>query len=152
MSGAAAAPAPRPADLPPLDPARPLIGYHGAVGEWFSFDLLTETAALLPDCDFVVVGPVYPRVADQAGRLAALPNVTMIPERPSDDMPAYVHGFDAAAIWFEVNHMTEGVVPLKVFEYMAAAVPVVATPLPSCVDEPLVRTAGDPAGFASALR
>jgi glycosyltransferase involved in cell wall biosynthesis len=47
--------------------------------------------------------------------------------------------------------MTEAVTPLKMYEYLASGVPMVATPLPACVAEPAVSTASDAAGFAGAI-
>ena len=145
-----AEPRPRPDDLP--DTAMPLIGYHGAVAPWFDFDLYAATAELIPDCQFVLVGPVDPRASDEAGRLAALPNVMILDERPSDLIPRYVQRFDVGTVPFVVDPMTRGVSPLKMYEYLAAGKPCVATPLPACVAEPTVRTAPDAPQFAAALR
>jgi hypothetical protein len=78
-------------------------------------------------------------------------NVAVLGERPSDDMPGYVQAFDIGAIWFVLDDLTEAVTPLKLYELMAAGVPAVSTPLPACVAEPLVHTAGDAAGFVAAL-
>lgn len=144
-------PAVRPADLPEPDPARPIIGYHGAVAYWFDFDLITAVAALRPDWRFVLVGPVDERVRREAEQLAAVPNIEMLGERPSDAMPGYVQGFDVGAIWFRITEMTLGVTPLKMYEYLAAGVPCVSTPLPACVDEPSVATAADPESFVAGL-
>ena len=142
---------PRPTDLPAPDPAHPLIGYHGAIAEWFDFELLTGVAKTRPDWRFVLVGPVAPAVAARAGTLEALPNVLVLGERPSDTMPGYVQAFDVGAIWFQVNTMTEGVTPLKMYEYLAAGKPCVATPLPACVAEPLVATASRAGEFVDRL-
>lgn len=141
----------RPSDLPPHDAGRPLVGYHGAVAEWFDFDLLEAVAATLSGWRFVLVGPIYPGVADRAARLGQMANVVVLGERPSDDMPGYVQAFDIGAIWFVLDDLTEAVTPLKLYELMAAGVPAVSTPLPACVAEPLVHTAGDAAGFVAAL-
>ena len=143
--------APRPADLPPPDPGLPLVGYHGAVAQWLDYRLIAEVAAALPDWRFAFVGPVDPRAAEDAARLDALPNVTLLGERPSDEMPAYAQAFDIGAVWFAVDHMTRAVAPLKMYEYLAAGTPVVSTPLPVAEAEPLVRTAADAAGFVAAL-
>jgi glycosyltransferase involved in cell wall biosynthesis len=142
---------PRPADLPDADPGHPLIGYHGAVAEWFDFELLTEVAKTRPDWRFVLVGPVAPAVAEPACALEALPNVLVLGERPSATMPGYVQAFDVGAIWFQVNTMTEGVTPLKMYECLAAGKPCVATPLPACVAEPLVATASRAEEFVNRL-
>ena len=142
---------PRPADVPDADPDHPLIGYHGAIAEWFDFELLTGVATARPDWRLVLVGPVAPAVVEKARDLEALPNVLMLGERSSDTMPAYVQAFDAGAIWFQVNTMTEGVTPLKMYEFLAAGVPCVSTPLPACVAEPAVATASQAGEFVSRL-
>ena len=141
---------PRPDDLP--ESAMPLIGYHGAVAPWFDFDLYAATAELIPDCQFVLIGPVDPRASEGAARLTALPNVIMLAERPSDLIPGYVQRFDVGTVPFVVDSMTRGVSPLKMYEYLAAGRPCVATPLPACIAEPTVRTAPDAPQFAAALR
>lgn len=146
------APAPRPTDVPPPQPGTPLVGYHGAIAPWFDFDLMKRLVVELPDHRFLFVGPVDPAVVGAAEELFAAPNVAYVSERPSDDIPAYVHAFDIGIIPFQVNRMTEGVSPLKMFEYMAAGKPVVATPLPTCVAHPLVRTASDCGSFGAAIR
>ncbi len=140
----------RPADL--VETTRPVIGYRGAVGEWFDFDLLEAVAEQEPEWHFIVVGPIYDRVADRADRLSRMANVDFIGERPSDEMPAYAQAFDAEAIWFVVDEMTSGVTPLKMFEALAAGTPVVATPLPACVSEGTIRTANDPVSVRVALQ
>lgn len=141
-------PAPRPSDLPR---EAPIVGYHGAVSYWFDFPLLEEVARLRPEWRFVLVGPVDPRVGEQAERLAQASNVTLLGERPPDAMPGYVQAFDVGSIWFEVTDMTRGVTPLKMYEYLAAGKGCVSTPLPACVEAPEVRTASDPDAFVAEL-
>jgi glycosyltransferase involved in cell wall biosynthesis len=128
----------RPHDLPT---GRPVVGYHGAIARWFDFDLLRSVAAANPRWDFVLVGPVLPDVAGRAEALSEQSNVHLLGARPSADIAAYIQAFDAGVIWFVVDHLTEGVSPLKMFEYLAADVPVVATPLPSCRGMAGVRVA-----------
>jgi glycosyltransferase involved in cell wall biosynthesis len=144
-------PAPRPADVPGHDPSRPIIGYHGAVAYWFDFELISTVAALRSDWHFLLVGPVDERVGSEAEQLAAVPNVELLGERPSDAMPGYVQTFDVGAIWFQLTEMTQGVTPLKMYEYLAAGVPCVSTPLPACIEEPAVATASDPESFVARL-
>jgi glycosyltransferase involved in cell wall biosynthesis len=141
-------PAPKPDDLP----AGPIVGYHGAVAPWFDFELFTLVATSCPDVQFVLVGPIDPDVARDVERVAGLPNVHVLGERASSSMPGYVQAFDVGAIWFEVNRMTRGVSPLKMYECRAAGTPCVATPLPACVAEPGVITADTPERFVAAIR
>jgi len=144
------APAARPADLP--TGTGPLVGFHGAVARWFDFDLLAEVAAQLADWDFVVVGPVDSAASREAARLNRRPNVHFIGERSSSSMPGYVQSFDIGAIWFRLDGLTRAVSPLKMFEYLAAGKPVVASPLPACIASPSVRTAATAGEFVTALQ
>lgn len=145
-----AQPVPRPLDLPEDDGT--IIGYRGAVAQWFDFDLLRAVAAAEPRWQFVLVGPVDGRVADRVEEASALANVEFVGERNSDAMPAYAQAFDVEAVWFVVDELTRGVTPLKVFEALAAGTPVVSTPLPACETIPGVRIAGEPVAFHDALR
>ena len=141
----------RPEDLPVPMWASAIIGYHGMISTWFDFDLLEGVMQERPDWRFVLVGPVDPKVSRRVEMLRERANLTLLGERPSDAMPGYVQGFDVGVIWFKVDRMTEGVTPLKMYEYLAAGVPCVATPIPACVAEPLVETAGDVAGMVVAI-
>ncbi len=142
-------PVPRPADVPDSD--GPVIGYRGAIAQWFDFDLLRMVAGAEPDWSFVLVGPIDRRVAAEADSVASLPNVEFIGERGSDAMPAYAQAFDVEAVWFVVDELTRGVTPLKVFESLAAGTPVVSTPLPACETIPGVRIAAHPSVFRDQL-
>jgi len=142
---------PRPDDLPPSEPDSPIIGYHGMISTWFDFDLLEGVMRQRPNWQFVLLGPIAPEVAERVESLQDQPNLMVLGERPSDVMPGYVQGFDVGVIWFEVDRMTEGVTPLKMYEYMAAGVPCVSTPIPACVAEPLVETALDVIGMVAAI-
>ena len=135
----------RPDDLP----SGTLIGYHGMISTWFDFDLLVGTARRLPEFQFVLVGPT--EVEDRLAVAVAEPNVTWLGERPSDRMPAYASAFDVGAIWFVVDTMTEGVTPLKMYEYLAAGTPCVSTPLPAAIAQEAVRTAADVESMAHAI-
>jgi glycosyltransferase involved in cell wall biosynthesis len=140
---------PIPAELAGFD--RPIIGYHGAVARWFDFELFRGVVEALPEYDFVVVGPIDDAVEARMLALARLPNVHLIDAVPSNDIPAYVSAFDAGIIPFVVDELTRGVSPLKMYEYLAARVPVVATPLPVCDAHPMVRTASTSEGFAAQI-
>ena len=140
---------PTPDALSSLD--GPIVGYHGAVARWFDIDLLVHVAEALPEFQFVVVGPVDPDVQVAFDGLAALPNVLSLDAVRSDEIAAYVAAFDVGVIPFVVDSLTAAVSPLKMYEFLGAGVPIVATPLPVGTDHPLVRTASDPDGFTSQI-
>jgi glycosyltransferase involved in cell wall biosynthesis len=137
--------------LAPELPDGPLVGYHGAVAPWFDFGLMTAVAQQRPEVAFVLVGPVDPGLKSQASKLSELPNVKLMPPQRSERIADFVRGFTVGILPFRVNEMTEAVTPLKMYEYLACGVPMVATPLPACVREPAVRTASDPETFAAAI-
>ena len=130
---------------------KPIVGYHGAVARWFDFDLFEAVAGSLPGYEFVIVGPVDEDADERARAFESLPNVHVIGAVPSDEIPQYVASFDAGIIPFVVDELTRGVSPLKMYEYLAARVPVVSTPLPVCEAHPVVRTASTPEAFAAEL-
>lgn len=137
-----------PADLPRA--AGALIGYHGALGPWFDYDLLSLVAGHRPDDQFVLIGPV----SDQARLQAALrrtSNIHYLGEKPYEELPAYVGAFDAAIIPFLVDTITRAVRPLKVLECLAMAKPVVSVPLPELEGWPGVFFARHPEELAEAL-
>ncbi len=128
-----------------------IVGYHGAVAPWFDFDLFTAVVNLRPDLTFVLVGPIDPDVEDRAGKLARLANVTLVPAQSSEKIAEFVRGFSVGVLPFVIDEMTEAVTPLKMYEYLACGVPMVATPLPACLREEAVQTAQDPASFAARI-
>jgi GT2 family glycosyltransferase len=131
-------------------PRRPRVGYYGAVADWFDFELFFDVARRHPEWDFPVVGKV-----ESEGRTRGAPgNVLWMGERPYSEIPAFVAGLDAGVIPFKVEPLTVATDPVKVYEMLAAGLPVVATPLPelSRLERAgLVRLAGDPAGFEESV-
>jgi GT2 family glycosyltransferase/glycosyltransferase involved in cell wall biosynthesis len=108
------------------DVTHPLVGYYGAIAEWFDVELVTELAERRPEYTFVLIGGVTVDVS----RLQALPNVRLLGQQPYDAMPKYLYHFDACLIPFRVNAITEATDPVKVYEYLSGGKPVVATDLP----------------------
>ena len=137
----------RPTDLP----AGTVIGYHGMISTWFDFDLLDEAVAVRPEWTFVLVGPADDRIRARLDRSLNAANLLWLGERPSSEMPAYASGFDVGVIWFTVDHMTAGVTPLKMFEYLAAGTPCVSTPLPAASSTRGVRVASDADQMVAAI-
>jgi glycosyltransferase involved in cell wall biosynthesis len=133
---------------------RPVIGFIGAVQEHkVDLDLVRACAELRPEWEWRLVGPVGLGIGSSAVDPASFPaNVAFPGGRHRDDLPAAVAGFDAAIVPYRLNDYTTHVFPMKVFEYLAAGLPVVSTPLPSLVGEvEHVRFAASPDEFVAAL-
>ena len=131
-------PAPVPADIAAI--RKPIFGYCGIMHHWVDRALLAETARLRPEYSFVVLGDCKVDVSE----LAALPNVHLLGRRPYDSLPAYCAAFDAGLLLFSQNEMTRHVNPVKMYEYLAAGLPVVSTPLPEArrFEGPIVMAEG----------
>lgn len=106
---------------------RPVVGYIGAIAEWFDLDLVTELALSMPDIDFKLVGAV---TSIDVAKARKLRNMEFVGEVPYDQAPAYVAGFDVCMIPFRLCDLTMATNPVKAYEYLAAGKPVVATRLP----------------------
>ena len=133
--------------------AGPTVGYVGALHEWVDVKLLAEVAAAMPECRFVMLGPIVGEV----GPLRGLPNVKWLGQKPHRMIPSYVRRFHACIIPYVRDAYTETAYPAKLNEYLALGKPVVATPLPELEDYNrehggVLRLAGDASAFAAALR
>lgn len=120
---------PVPGDMTDFDGT--IIGYMGAVATWCDFGLIELIADKFPDCHIVLVGPLY-----NVSRVPARPNLHWLGLKPYHQLPAYLQCFNAAIIPFIMSSVTEAVNPIKMWEYMAAGIPVVTTALPEAEKYP----------------
>jgi GT2 family glycosyltransferase/glycosyltransferase involved in cell wall biosynthesis len=105
----------------------PVVGYYGAIAEWFDVDMVRAAAQARPDWQFVLIGHTFG--ADVAW-LRNLPNVHLPGELPYAELPGYLHRFDVACIPFRLTPLTRATNPVKFYEYLSAGKPVVAVDLP----------------------
>jgi len=106
-------------DLP-----KPIVGYYGAIADWFDLDLLTKVAESRPQYTFVLIGQVH---QVDVSRLQLLPNVHLLGEKNYREIPLFLSHFDVCLIPFKLNNLTKGVDPVKLYEYFSQGKPVVAT-------------------------
>ncbi|TKB86012.1 MAG: glycosyltransferase family 1 protein [Nitrospira sp.] len=93
---------------------------------WFDYALLNRVVAALPDVSFVLIGGTPHAHA----RFAPATNLHLLGPRPFSRLPEYLRAADVGLIPFDVrNHPTlvHSIHPLKLYEYLAAGLPVVAT-------------------------
>jgi glycosyltransferase involved in cell wall biosynthesis len=113
------------------DLSRPVLGFAGNfLTSKVDFGLIENVALARPEWTFLLIGPAPPESADAVARLARLRNVNWLGLRPYADLPAYVAAFDVALIPYVSNDYTRNCFPLKLYEYLAAGKPVVASGLP----------------------
>jgi len=107
------------------DIPKPVIGYFGNIERRINFDLLVEVATCNPDKSFVFAGPVTESFVPLAFK--NLDNVFFIGRVPYSEMPCVLKGFDICMIPFKKDEVSNTIFPLKLFEYLGAGKPVIAT-------------------------
>jgi glycosyltransferase involved in cell wall biosynthesis len=133
---------------------RPIVGYVGSLRNEMDRALLAETARLAPDLTFVLAGPVLADVS----ALKACPNVMLLGPMPHDAAVHHMAWFDAGIIPYVLNTYTADIMPVKLLEYLAAGLPVIATGLPpvrefvAANDGPVVSSADGAEALTAALR
>ena len=122
----------------------PVIGFFGLVADWVDLKLIRILALARPQWSLVLIG----KCDTDTKILEGLPNVHLLGKRDYRDLPAYCKGFSVAMLPFVINTLTLAANPLKLREYLAAGLPVVATAIPEAERlRGLVRTAATAAEF-----
>jgi glycosyltransferase involved in cell wall biosynthesis len=131
----------------------PRIVFTGAiVATKLDVELIVALARLRPQWSFAFVGPVgLGDPSTDVSALAAEPNVHLLGGRPHEALPEVLRGADAGLIPYARNQLTRSIFPMKVYEYLSAGLPVVATPLPALAEVHEVATAEDADGIARLL-
>ena len=105
---------------------RPRLGFFGVVDERMDLDLVAAIADARPDWDFELVGPV---VKIDPAELPRRDNLHFPGGCEYRDLPAAIARWDVALMPFAINEATQFISPTKTPEYLAAARPVVSTPI-----------------------
>jgi glycosyltransferase involved in cell wall biosynthesis len=129
------------------------LGYAGLVSSRLDLPLLAELAAIRPEWRLVLVGEIVPAGCQtELARLTALPNVTLAGPRPAAEMPGIIARWDVGLIPYRVNEETRRASPLKLYEYLAAGLPVVSADVPAVRPfAGLIEIAGGPEETAVAV-
>lgn len=124
------------------DPAAaPVIGYFGHLtASWFDWELVVASALRNPDWRFEVIG--YGEPAD----LTLPANVALLGRVEHSALAQRTAGWSIAMIPFRETALSRAVDPVKLYEYLALELPVVAVGMPLLADVPGVAVC-DPATF-----
>jgi glycosyltransferase involved in cell wall biosynthesis len=134
---------PRPADMPRGDWC---LLYSGALwGDWFDWELLNDLAQRYPQAAVCVIGD------HRGGRADLAPNIHLLGLKAQAELPAYFQHADVAIIPWKDCPITQATSPLKLYEYLAMRLPVVAPDLPAIRGIPGVLLAKDRADFLALL-
>jgi GT2 family glycosyltransferase/glycosyltransferase involved in cell wall biosynthesis len=107
-----------------------VVGYFGALAEWFEIGWVIECARRHPAWRFELVGQVS---GFDPGDARSLANIVLHGEKPYRDLPDLLAGWDVAIIPFKLTDLILSTNPVKLYEYMAGGKPVVASPMPEVV-------------------
>ena len=138
----------------------PVVLYHGYLFPHRGIERLFDAIAFLPRAHLVVMGfgAQFETYTSMAAGLPDADRVHVIPGVPPDELLGWVASADVAAMPIEGNTLNHRLTtPNKLFEALAAGVPVVASDLPGMA--PIVRETGagllcdpdDPADIARAI-
>jgi teichuronic acid biosynthesis glycosyltransferase TuaH len=101
----------------------PIAIYVGAIEEWFNVDWVEKLAKERKDINIVLIG----KATIDISVLKNLDNVWDFGLVPYEEIPAYLAHADCGIIPFKRTKLVESVSPLKLFEFLAAGIPVVST-------------------------
>jgi glycosyltransferase involved in cell wall biosynthesis len=149
----------------PRPPAgRPVVAYAGHLYAWKGVDVLLEAIARVPEVDGLIVGghdkePDLARVKGSADRLGISGRVTFSGLVPPADVSSLLSRADVLVLPNPPSAISSQFTsPLKLFEYMAAGRPIVASDLPSIREiltsgvDSLLVTPGDAEALAAGIR
>lgn len=113
-------------EIPPeyLTLPKPIAIYVGAIDYWFDYALIKKLAEELPHISFVLIGPV------KENRFQNIRNIHLLGPRAYSEIPNYLQFANVGLIPFDVKScpdLIHSVNPLKLYEYMASGLSVVAT-------------------------
>jgi teichuronic acid biosynthesis glycosyltransferase TuaH len=131
---------------------RPIAVYVGALDDRFDGATVAACARATPQATYVLIGPEDP--ARPLAMLDGLSNVVRLGRRPYDTVPAYLQHADLSLLPLSAHPANAGRSPMKLYEYGAAGLSVVASHTPELERRalPFVHLARESTGFVDAVR
>lgn len=133
------------ADLP-----RPRFLYTGCIDSRIDLEYVKAVSTGFPEATIVIVG--YLQDAAAVAPLRGIANVYFAPQQSREAIRGITFAADVALIPHVKSDLTQAMSPLKMYEYLAAGKPVVATDLEPIRAMPEVRRAATPEEFVQQVR
>jgi glycosyltransferase involved in cell wall biosynthesis len=142
------------AEIPPeishvVQELKPIVGYYGNFATWMDYDCIKKLSGNRPDLNIVMIGHDYEwgKGAFAQSKISELPNVHILPAQKYHNLKYFSRFFDVGIIPFRDYELTKSVSPVKMFEYMAQQIPIVASGLKECRKYQSCLNAEDPEDF-----
>jgi glycosyltransferase involved in cell wall biosynthesis len=131
---------------------RPRAGYVGKVSHFLDFETLGRLARQ-GGFELVVLGPLPEETARSVERLRGEPHAHVLGEVPYDDLPTVLRQLDLALIPFRAgDRFTVGINPNKLYQYWAAGLGIVSSPISDVAEDGRTLTFADtPEAFERAV-
>lgn len=141
----------RPEDLDAIP--TPRIGYSGLVGDKLDLTTLLHLAQTKPEWSLVLMGEARLTVQQETWEaLRRLPNVYYLPQKPVSQVPYYLKGFQVGIMPYLQTRHAENISPLKLYDYLAAGLPVASLEIPAVADfRQYIHVARRPEDFIAAV-
>lgn len=101
------------------------IGYIGTIQSRIDFDLMQKVVSLNPDKEFIFAGPIWKDAPVE--KMSKFKNVIFTGRISYDNIYLYLADFSVAIIPHKQSAFTRSMNPMKMYEYLAAGLPVVST-------------------------
>jgi O-antigen biosynthesis protein len=116
-----------------------VVGYFGALAEWFDIDLVKFLIEANPSIRFEFIGRVsFSEIKTQLDQYS---NVRFLGEVANSELPQFVTAWSAGLIPFKLSSLILATNPVKMYEYASMGIPTVATRIPE-VEMAAKETAG----------
>ena len=125
-----------------LHKGSPTIIYVGSLwGNWFDWDLLHSIVKFNPEATVTIIGDYQGQCPFEAQ------NLHFLGLKSQASLPGYLKHSDVAIIPWKIDKITQATSPLKVFEFIAMGLPVVASNLKPLEGIPYVFLSKDTVEF-----
>ena len=94
-------------------------------GKWIDVELLIQVSRRYEEMSIVIIG--LNEKNPNIDKLHSLNNIYFLGMKSREEVPEYISNFDVCLMPFNRTKIGEGLLPLKMFEYLALGKPVVAT-------------------------
>lgn len=126
---------PIPADIKPYTNF-PIVGYYGALATWVDWELIKKLASSLSMVGgrLILIGPNF-----NTSSMVQASNIHYLGLKEYNTLPSYLQTFNVSIIPFSVTPLIESCNPVKMWEYLSAGKPVVATAMPEAMKHKEIR-------------